>query len=85
MKQPPQISRIHRVLGQIRGIEKMITHKRPCPEIIQQLLAVRSSIEGICAIILQQETSKCFAGNNKECQKKLKDLKSLTSNLFKLK
>ena len=85
MKQHPQISRIHRVLGQIRGIEKMITHKRSCPEIIQQLLAARSSIEKICVIILQDETSKCFSGNNKECQKKLKELKIITNNLFKIK
>ena len=85
MKQQPIISRLHRAIGQITGIERMVKNKRNCQEILQQLLAARSSIEKICLLILEDETSSCFSGHKNECQKKLKDLEKITANLFKFK
>ncbi|MDZ7798939.1 MAG: metal-sensitive transcriptional regulator [Patescibacteria group bacterium] len=85
MKQQPIISRLHRTSGQIQGIEKMVKNKRDCQEILQQLLAARSSIEKICLTILQDETSSCFTGKKSNCHKKLNNLEKITSHLFKIK
>ncbi len=59
--------RINRVIGQLKGIEKMVTADRDCSEILQQITAVKKAIDGlskeivisdICRIIPQQESKK---------------------------
>ena len=84
MKQSPIKSRIHRLVGQIQGIEKMLDENRNCQEVVQQLMAARASLEKICISILQDETSSCFVGK-KVSKNKLKDLENITNNLFKIK
>lgn len=44
--------RINRVVGQLRGIEKMISSKRDCVEILQQISAVKKAIDGLTKEIL---------------------------------
>jgi len=59
--------RINRLIGQLRGIEKMVNSKRDCHEILQQITAVKKAIDGlskeivisdICKIIPKQESEK---------------------------
>ena len=39
--------RINRIIGQLRGIEKMVTAKRECHEVLQQISAVKKAIDGL--------------------------------------
>ncbi len=39
--------RINRIIGQLRGIEKMVDQKRECHEILQQISAVKKAIDGL--------------------------------------
>jgi DNA-binding FrmR family transcriptional regulator len=55
--------RLRRIEGQIRGIEKMITEDRDCVDLVIQLAAIRSGIEGIGAIVLNNCMIRCL---NKE-------------------
>jgi len=59
--------RINRLIGQLKGIEKMVNSKRECQEILQQITAVKKAIDGlskeivvsdICRIIPQAESKK---------------------------
>jgi DNA-binding FrmR family transcriptional regulator len=54
------LKRLRRIEGQIRGIEKMIEDGRDCVSIVIQLAAVRSGIEGIGALILNNCMKLCF-------------------------
>jgi CsoR family transcriptional regulator, copper-sensing transcriptional repressor len=54
------IARLHRVEGQIRGVESMLNEERDCQEILQQLSAVRSAVQGISRIFLQEYASVCL-------------------------
>jgi DNA-binding FrmR family transcriptional regulator len=54
--------RLNRAEGQVRGIQKMIEEGRPCEDIITQLAAVRSAIEGIAGILLKNYMRICFEG-----------------------
>lgn len=76
-------SRLHRIIGQLQGLEKMIQEKRDCQEIINQLMAARASLEKLGILILNDETSYCFVGRG-DSRKKLRNLEKITSNLFKL-
>ena len=39
--------RINRIVGQLRGIEKMIDSKRECSDVLQQISAVKKAIDGL--------------------------------------
>ncbi len=54
------LKRLRRIEGQIRGIEKMIADDRGCVNIVTQLVAVRSGIEGIGALVLNNCMKLCF-------------------------
>jgi len=54
------LKRLKRLEGQIRGIEKMITDDRDCVSIVMQLAAVRSGVEGVGALVLNNCMKLCF-------------------------
>jgi len=54
------LRRLKRVEGQIRGIQKMIAEDRDCVSIVMQLAAVRSGIEGVGALVLNNCMKLCF-------------------------
>lgn len=54
------LSRLSRIEGQIRGIQKMISEDRDCVSLIIQLAAVRSGVEGIGALVLNNCMKLCF-------------------------
>jgi DNA-binding FrmR family transcriptional regulator len=54
------LKRLRRIEGQVRGIEKMIEDDRDCVSIVIQLAAVRSGIEGIGALVLNNCMKLCF-------------------------
>lgn len=54
------LRRLRRIEGQIRGIEKMIADDRDCVSIVIQLAAVRSGIEGIGALVLNNCMKLCL-------------------------
>ncbi len=60
VSQDALLRRLRRIEGQIRGIEKMIADDRDCVSIVIQLAAVRSGIEGVGALILNNCMKLCF-------------------------
>jgi DNA-binding FrmR family transcriptional regulator len=54
------LRRLRRIEGQIRGIEKMIVGGRDCENLITQLAAVRSAIESVGALVLNNYMKLCF-------------------------
>jgi len=53
-------SRLARIEGQLRGIQKMIDEERDCREIMQQLIAVRSAVHASSLIFLREVTGNCM-------------------------
>jgi DNA-binding FrmR family transcriptional regulator len=54
------LRRLKRLEGQIRGIQKMIAEDRDCVSIVMQLAAVRSGVEGVGALVLNNCMKICF-------------------------
>lgn len=44
--------RINRIIGQLKGIEKMVEAKRDCSDILQQITAVKKAVDGMSKEIL---------------------------------
>lgn len=53
------VKRLRRIEGQIRGLQKMVTEERDCESIVTQLAAVRSAIDGVGALVLNNYIKIC--------------------------
>ena len=55
-------ARLRRIEGQVRGISKMLEDQRSCEDMITQLMAVRSSIDTVGALVLDEHLGTCLEG-----------------------
>ena len=54
------ILRLHRITGQLHGIENMLESERDCREIMQQLSAVHAAVQGTSRVFLQEYATSCL-------------------------
>jgi len=55
------IQRLRRVEGQVRGVQGMLDEERDCKEIMQQLAAIHSAVQGASRFFLQEYATACLA------------------------
>ncbi len=77
------INRLSRIEGHVRGIKTMVRENRPCPEVLNQVAAVRGAISGVAKIILEEHLEECLirAVNEGNLEAEIKELKDAL-NLF---
>ena len=56
------VKRLHRIEGQVRGIERMIEEDRYCIDILTQISAVSTALESVAFRILDDHVNHCVAG-----------------------
>lgn len=56
------VKRLHRIEGQVRGVEKMVADDRYCIDIITQIAAVSTALEAVGFEILDSHVKHCVAG-----------------------
>ena len=56
------IKRLHRIEGQVRGIERMVEEERYCVDILTQISAVSTALESVALKLLQEHVNHCVAG-----------------------
>ena len=55
------IKRLHRIEGQVRGIERMVGEDRYCIDILTQIAAVKTALEQVGAKLLEGHVTHCIA------------------------
>jgi CsoR family transcriptional regulator, copper-sensing transcriptional repressor len=56
------VKRLHRIEGQVRGIERMVEDERYCIDILTQIAAVDTALEAVALKILDDHVRHCVAG-----------------------
>jgi CsoR family transcriptional regulator, copper-sensing transcriptional repressor len=56
------VRRLHRIEGQVRGIERMVEDDRYCIDILTQISAVNTALESLAFKILDEHVRHCVAG-----------------------
>ncbi|MCR4435871.1 MAG: metal-sensitive transcriptional regulator [Clostridiales bacterium] len=69
--------RLSRIEGHIRGIKKMVEERKPCEDILVQIVAVESAIHKVGQIIFEDHLAGCVIdgikkGKEEETLQKLK-------------
>ena len=56
------VKRLHRIEGQVRGIERMVEDERYCIDILTQIAAATTALESVAFKILDEHVNHCVAG-----------------------
>ncbi|MGI8478745.1 MAG: metal-sensitive transcriptional regulator [Gaiellaceae bacterium] len=56
------VRRLHRIEGQVRGIERMVEDDRYCIDVLTQISAVTTALESVAFRILDDHVNHCVAG-----------------------
>ena len=56
------ITRLHRIEGQVRGLERMVEDERYCIDILTQIAAATTALESVAFKILDEHVNHCVAG-----------------------
>lgn len=78
-------TRLRRIEGQIKGIEKMVDNEACCKDVLIQVAAARAAINKVGAIMLENYAKNCINGSteNKEEAKKIEELVSTLTMFLK--
>ncbi len=73
------VKRLHRIEGQVRGVERMVEDDRYCIDILTQISAVNTALESLAFKILDEHVRHCVAGalasgNEADAQTKTEEL-----------
>ncbi len=84
------IRRLHRIEGQVRGIEKMVSEDRYCIDVLTQIGAVSTALESLGFRILDDHVKHCVAGalasgDEAEAQAKAEELLEAVHRFAKVK
>ena len=55
------VRRLHRIEGQVRGIERMVEDDRYCIDVLTQISAVTTALESVAFRILDDHVTHCVA------------------------
>ena len=77
--QQEMLSRLRRIEGQARGVQRMVEEGRDCAEIIQQLAAIRAATQSASLFLLKHYAKECSAAaaKNEGSAKPIEDLVDL--------
>ncbi|MHB1338294.1 MAG: metal-sensing transcriptional repressor [Bellilinea sp.] len=72
------LNRLARIEGHVRAIKRMVEKDTPCPDVLTQIAAVRSALNGVGRVILEDHIQSCMvdAVEKDDYQRSLTDLKN---------
>jgi DNA-binding FrmR family transcriptional regulator len=53
--------RLHRIEGQVRGLERMVNEDRYCIDILDQVASVTRALQGVALVLLDDHLAHCVA------------------------
>lgn len=53
-------TRLRRIEGQVRGVQRMVEEDRDCPEILQQMAAIRAAIHQASLLLARSYAAHCI-------------------------
>ena len=73
------VKRLHRIEGQVRGVERMLEEDRYCIDIVTQIAAVRAALRRVEESVLRDHVNHCVrhaiaSGNKAEQEQKVAEL-----------
>ena len=78
------LKRLARIEGQVRGIAKMVDEDRYCIDVLTQISAVQSALEGVALGLLDDHVRHCVVGSSGDTRaERLDELMGAVGRLVK--
>lgn len=68
------LTRLRRIEGQVRGLQRMIEAQRECEDLMTQLMAVRSGLEQVSLLLLDHHIRHCLLTETPVSEDTVRDL-----------
>lgn len=62
------LKRLHRIEGQVRGVERMVEEDRYCIDIVTQVTAIQAALDKVALELLSDHAAHCVIGAAKADQ-----------------
>ena len=56
------LTRLRRIEGQVRGVEKMVEEDRYCIDVVTQITAIESALDKVALELLEDHANHCVIG-----------------------
>jgi CsoR family transcriptional regulator, copper-sensing transcriptional repressor len=56
------LRRLHRIEGQVRGVERMVEEDRYCIDVVTQVTAIQAALDKVALELLSDHASHCVIG-----------------------
>ena len=67
-------TRLHRIEGQVRGVERMVEEDRYCIDVVTQIAAVQAALDKVALGLLDDHAAHCIIGGASDTEpEELKD------------
>jgi len=79
------LTRLRRIEGQVRGIQRMVEEERYCADTLVQLSAIQESLRGVAQVLLRNHLEHCAADaiRSSDSERREKMYDELTGLFFK--
>lgn len=71
------LDRISRAAGQLRGVGTMYEEQRWCTDVLDQIAAVRSALDGIALLVVEDHLTGCMTATGESSGAAVSDLLSV--------
>ncbi|MCL4351572.1 MAG: metal-sensitive transcriptional regulator [Firmicutes bacterium] len=80
----PILNRMARLEGHLRAVRDMLEADRDCPEILVQLAAIRSALDGVARLVFEDHMDSCIldAVETGQADAKIAEIKAAFSQYF---
>ncbi len=80
-------SRLRRIEGQVRGVQRMVEEENYCIDVLTQISAIRSSLQGVALALLDDHLNHCVRNavdsNGNELEEKLAEVSEAIARLVR--
>jgi DNA-binding FrmR family transcriptional regulator len=59
-------NRLHRIEGQVRGVERMLEQDRPCVDVLTQVAAIRTALDSFAIRLIDDQILRAAQGDHDE-------------------
>ena len=79
LTQNKSLRRLKSIKGQIGGLERMVSEKKYCMDIVNQITAVRKALDSLAFVIMERHVKSCVRdafvdSDEKEADRKVDEL-----------
>lgn len=80
----PMVNRMARIEGHVHGVREMLITDRDCPEILIQLAAIRSALDGVARLVFEDHMDSCLvdAVETGNAEAKISEIKTAFARYF---